>query len=83
MVHSLGIGVDDVVRQRRFRDSIRLSTQQLPAPVLETNQGSQVEQVGVRYPLTGQRAEGFGFTGPSSGKGVGTGLSAIFGTNSS
>ena len=57
VVHPLGIGVDDVVRQRRFRDSIRLSTQQLPAPELETDEGSQVEQVGVGYGLTDRFTE--------------------------
>src|SRR5208337_3006780 len=57
VVHPIGIGVDDVVRQCCFRDSIRLSTQQLPAPELETNQGSQVEQVGVGYGLTDRFTE--------------------------
>ena len=57
MVHPIGIGVDDVVRQRRFRDSIRLSTQQLPAPELETDEGSQVEQIGVGYGLTDRFTE--------------------------
>ena len=63
MVHPIGIGVDDVVRQCRFRDSIRLSTHQLPTPELETNQRSQVEQVGVGYRLTGQLAERLGTSG--------------------
>ena len=57
VVHPLGVGVDDVVRQCRFRDPIRLSTQQLPAPELETDQGSQVEQVGVGYGLTDRFTE--------------------------
>jgi hypothetical protein len=63
VVHPLGIGVDDVVRQRRFRDPIRLSTQQLPAPELETDEGSHVEQVGIVYGLTDQFAERFRLSG--------------------
>ena len=63
VVHSLGIGVDDVVRQCRLRDPIRLTTHQLPPPELETDQGSQMEQVGVVDPLTDQLAERFGSSG--------------------
>ena len=57
MVHPIGIGIDYVVRQCRFRDPIRLSTHQLLAPELETDQGSQVEQVGVGYGLTDRFTE--------------------------
>ena len=57
VVHPLGVKVDDVARQCRFRDPIRLSTHQLLAPELETDQGSQVEQVGVGYGLTDRFTE--------------------------
>ena len=59
VVHSIGIGVDDVVRQSRFCDPIRLPTQQFPAPEPETDEESQVEQVGIVYGLTDQFAERF------------------------
>ena len=54
MIDAFGVGVHDVVRQRRLRDPIRLLARQFPAPELEADQRCQVEQVGVGDPLTDQ-----------------------------
>jgi len=66
VVYSIRIGVDNVVRKSRFGDSIRYSSCQLPSPELETDQGSQMEQVGVAYGLTSRdkrrvRSSGIGY----------------------
>jgi hypothetical protein len=59
----IGIGVEDIVCQRHFRDSIRHWSLQLPVPELETDEGSQVEQVGIGYGFTDQFTERFRFSG--------------------
>ena len=41
VVHPLGIGVDDIIRQCRFRDPSRLTTRQLPPRNLRQTNGAR------------------------------------------